>query len=95
MLATITHIQGDILVEESEGITHDRFMKGGEEVAKDFADGIGETSTCTTGETKRYAGEKKKGKTSWRLRESEDIVHTEEELSADVNADGRGAIPTR
>jgi hypothetical protein len=67
MLATITHIQGDILVEESEGLTHDQFMNGGEEVVEDFADGIGETSTCTTGETKRYAREKKKGKTSWKL----------------------------
>jgi hypothetical protein len=67
MLANIPHIQGDILVEESEGMTHDRFMNGGEEVVEDFVGGIGQTSTCTTGETKRYAGEKKKGKTSWKL----------------------------
>jgi hypothetical protein len=68
MPATITHIQGDILVEESEGMTHDRFMKGGEEVVENFAHGIGETSTCYTGETKRYAGEQNKGKTSWKNR---------------------------
>jgi hypothetical protein len=37
---------------------------------------------------------RRKGRHLGRLRESEDITHTEEEVSSDVNAGGRGAIPT-